>query len=81
MIHDKGYRIMDSYHVSFTMDEKTIKHYRRMGKHVDRANANEDYVLPVPATFIIDPDRIIRYIHYDPNYKKRSSVAEVLRNL
>ena len=81
VIHDKGYKIMDSYNVSFTLDEKTIKNYRRVSKHVDRANADEDYVLPVPATFIIGPDRIIRHIHYDPNYKKRSTVAEVLRNL
>jgi peroxiredoxin len=81
VIHDKGYHIMDTYYVSFTMDEKTTKNYRRFGKHVDRANANEDYILPVPATFIIGEDRKIRYIQYDPNYKNRSTVAEVLRNL
>ena len=81
VIHDKGYYIMDAYYVSFTMDEKTIKQYHRFGKHVSRANANEDYILPVPATFIIGEDRMIRYIQYDPNYKNRSTVAEVLRNL
>jgi peroxiredoxin len=81
VIHDKGYQIMDAYYVSFTIDEKTIKKYRRFGRHIDRANANEDYILPVPATFIIGQDRKIRYIQYDPNYKNRSTVAEVLRNL
>ena len=81
IIHDKGYQIMDAYYVSFTIDEKTIQKYRRFGRHIDRANANEDYILPVPATFIIGEDRVIRYIQYDPNYKNRSTVAEVLRNL
>jgi len=81
LIHDKGYHIMNAYYVSFTIDEKTILKYRRFGRHIDRANANEDYILPVPATFIIGEDRVIRYIQYDPNYKNRSTVAEVLRNL
>ena len=81
VIHDEGYHIMDAYYVSFTMDEKTVKNYRRFGRHINRANANEDYILPVPATFIIGEDRVIRYIQYDPNYKNRSTVAEVLRNL
>lgn len=81
IIHDKGYQIMDAYYVSFTIDKKTIKKYRRFGRHIDRANANEDYILPVPATFIIGEDRMIRYIQYDPNYKNRSTVAEVIRNL
>ncbi len=81
VIHDKGYKIMDAYYVSFIIDEKTIQKYRRFGRHIDRANANKDYILPVPATFIIGEDGVIRYIHYDPDYKNRSTVAEVLRNL
>ena len=81
VIHDKGYHIMDAYHVSFTMDEKIIKKYRRFGRHIDRANANEEHILPIPATFIIGEDRVIRYLQYDPNYKNRSTVAEVLENL
>ncbi len=81
ILHDSGYQIMDAYYVSFTIDEKTIQKYRRFGRYIDRANANKDYILPVPATFIIGEDRKIRYIQYDPNYKNRSTVTEVLRNL
>jgi peroxiredoxin len=72
---------MDAYYVSFAIDEKIIKKYRRFGRFIGRANGNKDYILPVPATFIIGEDRKIRYIQYDPNYKNRSTVAEVLKNL
>jgi len=72
---------MDSYSVSFMVDEKIVNKYRRFGRHIDRANANEDYILPVPATFIIGEDKVISYIQWDPNYKNRSTVADVLRNL
>jgi peroxiredoxin len=59
LIHDEGYAIMDLYGVSFRVDEKTVERYRRKDLGVGRANDNEDYILPVPATFVIGRDGII----------------------
>jgi peroxiredoxin len=78
ILHDQGYRIMDSYHVSFHLDQNTIRRYKLRGFNIDRVNGNEDYIMPVPATFVIGTDRKIDYIHFDPNYKNRSSVADIL---
>ena len=79
ILHDKDYKIMDDYHVSFHLDENTISRYSR--HNLDQVNGNEDNILPVPATFIIGKDGKIVYIQYDPNYKKRSTVAEILNFL
>jgi peroxiredoxin len=79
ILHDKDYKIMDDYHVSFQLDEKTIRRYSRF--NLDEVNGNEDNMLPVPATFIIDKDGKIVYIQYDPDYKNRSTVAEILNYL
>ena len=79
ILHDKDYKIMNDYHVSFHLDEKTINRYSRL--NLDLVNGNEDYILPVPATFIIGKDGKIAYIHYDPNYKRRSTVAEIINFL
>ena len=79
ILHDKDYKIMDDYQVSFHLDENTIKRYSR--HNLDLVNGNEDNILPVPATFIIGKDGKIAYIHYDPNYKRRSTVAEIINFL
>ena len=79
ILHDKDYQIMDAYHVSFHLDDNTIRRYNRFD--LDKVNGNEDFILPVPATFVIGKDHKIVYIHYDPNYRNRSTIAEILKFL
>jgi peroxiredoxin len=81
IIHDANYQIMDKYGLSFRVDDKTVKRYKMIGINLTRANGNEDNMLPVPATYIIGMDGAIKYLHYDPNYKNRSTVKEILEAL
>jgi len=37
--------------------------------------------MPVPATYIIDQNKEIKYVHNDPDYKKRSGLKEVIAQL
>ena len=61
--------------------DKTILKYRIAGINLEKANGNSDFILPVPATFIINQEQRISYIHYDPNYKSRSNVKTLLQEL
>ena len=42
---------------------------------------NTDGVLPVPATFIIGTDGRIKALHFDPNYRERMPIKEILEAL
>jgi len=44
-------------------------------------NVDNNNVLPVPATYLIDKDGKIKYGHYDPDYKNRSDLNEILKLL
>lgn len=44
-------------------------------------NANKQAELPVPATFIIDKNGKIVYKQFNPDYKIRASVEDILNNL
>jgi len=81
IIHDEGYKIMDAYNVSFNVDSATLNRYKSMNLLLSDANGTNDVKLPVPATYIIGVDGKIRYVHYDPNFRVRVSVAELLKNL
>ncbi len=82
IIHDQGYDIMDKYEVSFTISKSTVPRYFNsvLGK-TRKANQNKDDILPIPATFIIGKDKRIKYIHYDPDYRKRLSISEILLHI
>ncbi|HMQ77367.1 MAG TPA: peroxiredoxin-like family protein [Flavobacteriales bacterium] len=81
VIHDEGYRIMCAYGTAFEMPKAQRNKLKLMGLNVDKANGNEEGVLPVPATFIIGRDGRIKAVHFDANYKERMSVKAILSAL
>jgi len=83
IIHDGNYELMKRYKTAFIIDDKLMEKYRNIGVDVkvQKANQNENYILPVPATYVISKDGLIDYAYFNTNYKERASVKEILRQL
>jgi peroxiredoxin len=82
ILHDEGMAIMKSYDVAFAVDEKTVTKYKDYGIDFVKVNGEVNGAnLPVPALFIIGKDGKIVFRHFDKNYTKRVSVAELLNHL
>ncbi|MGB4843927.1 MAG: peroxiredoxin family protein [Ferruginibacter sp.] len=81
VLEDEGLTIMKSYKVSFAVDEKTVTRYKGYGIDFDKANGSNGANLPVPATYIIGKDGLIKYVFFNTDYKKRASVQDILNNL
>jgi peroxiredoxin len=82
VLFDDGLKIMKSYDVAYAVDEKTITTYKGYGIDFTKVNGETNgNNLPVPATFVISKDGKIVYRHFDKNYTKRPSVAEILEKL
>lgn len=81
ILHDENLKIMKAYEVEFEVPENTLKRYRNGGIKIDEINGKNGNYLPVPATYIIDKEFNITYRFFNPDYKKRPSVSEILRNL
>lgn len=82
LLYDEGFKIADLFDVTFKPDSITITIYNTMlGADLKKAHSDESQRLPIPATFIIGTDSKIVWRHFDPNYKKRSTVAEIVKNI
>jgi peroxiredoxin len=81
IISDKDYGIMKAYKVNYVMEPGLAERYKKNGLDVALANGQTDYVLPVPATYIIDKSGKIKYVFFDKDYKKRPSVKTLAANL
>lgn len=79
IIVDKGGEIMKDYQVFF---EVTPAYQEKVKKHTDfflvDLNGQDTATLPVPATYLITQEQKVSYVHYDPDYSKRSSVKDIL---
>jgi peroxiredoxin len=82
ILFDEGLKIMKSYDVAFAIDEKTIEKYKGYGIDFIKANGEMNGAnLPVPAIYVINKEGKIVFRHFDKNYTKRASVAEILEHL
>jgi peroxiredoxin len=82
VVFDDGLKIMKSYDVAYAVDEKTINTYKGYGIDFTKVNGDTNgNNLPVPATFVISKEGKIVYRHFDKDYTKRPSVAEILEKL
>lgn len=81
VIEDAGMKIMRSYKVNFTVDEKTVTKYKGYGIDFNEANGSNGANLPVPATYIIGKDGKIKFVFFNTDYRKRAYVKDILENL
>ena len=81
IISDSAMEIMKMYKVNFAVDETTQIKYKKYGIDFSEANGSNGANLPVPATYIVGKDGIIKYVFFNPDYKVRSSVQNLLNHL
>ena len=82
VITDSDYSIMKQFGVYFTINENTVpRAYDYVLKHTRESNGNEDDALPIPATYVLDKKHVIRYTHFDDDYRNRSNVEDILNAL
>lgn len=79
ILHDANSKIMNDYKVAFQVNEMNVLAYldatkAKIAEYNDVGNDN----LPVPATYIIGKDGKIAFVHYDPDYKKRFDIKEII---
>jgi peroxiredoxin len=82
VISDKDYSIMEDYGVAFKVTEKYQKKIKTfLFADIAEYNGQDEAVLPIPATYLIGQDGRIAYVHFDPNYKNRASVEDLLKHI
>lgn len=82
LLYDEGYKISDLFDVTFRPDSMTRGIYNTfLGADLKNAQSDDSQQLPIPATFIIGQDYKIVWRQFDPDYKKRSTVADIVKNI
>jgi peroxiredoxin len=81
-LYDEAYRMIKAYDLAFLPSEATrLKYKTFLGADLSELSGDSREWLPVPATFLIDSEGIIRWRHFNPDYKERSEVSEILEAL
>ncbi|XZN97017.1 MAG: peroxiredoxin-like family protein [Microcoleus sp.] len=78
VLSDAGCQIARDYGIVFQIPPPLKLLYTELGHALPDYNGTEDWLLPVPATFIIDRHRHIALAHIDVDYSKRYEPADAI---
>jgi len=82
LLYDEDYKIAKAFDVNFKPKKTQLFTYNViLGAKLKDTHSDESQQLPIPATFIINTDGKITWRQFNPDYKNRASVKEILRAL
>lgn len=80
LLYDEGYKIANAFDVNFTPKKSELIIYNTLlGANLKETHSDDSQRLPIPATYLISQDGKIAWRQFDPNYKNRSSVKDIIR--
>jgi len=78
LLSDRGCQIARDYGIVFEIPDPLKQLYTEMGHALPDFNGTEDWLLPVPATFIIDQSRHVALAYIDVDYCHRYEPADAI---
>ncbi|MBJ9992767.1 peroxiredoxin-like family protein [Paenibacillus sp. S28] len=79
VLSDLHNKVAEKYRLTFRLAEDVQQVYRSLGFPLDQFNGDDSWELPVPATYVIDSQGVIRYASVDPDYRTRAEPEEVVQ--
>jgi peroxiredoxin len=71
VLSDVGSTVVQAYNLAFELSDELKQLYTQFGHALPNVNGTPDSQLPIPATFVIAPDRQILLAHVDVDYRNR----------
>jgi peroxiredoxin len=81
VLSDVGSATAKSFGIAYDLAEELRPIYARSGHALPEKNGDETWVLPIPATYVIDRDGTIALGFVDVDYRNRLEPAEILSAL
>jgi peroxiredoxin len=81
VLSDEGGEVIGTYGLKYDVDGQSRKLYEAVGSDVAKFNGKGGWILPAPAVFVIDRERIVRFASVNGDYTQRVEPDEALAAL
>ncbi len=81
ILSDLDDKVMKSYGLYYRLSDELVALYKRKGLDVEMFNGRGRVGLPVPGTFVIGKDGVIKAVHAEHDYKERMEPADIVKAL
>jgi peroxiredoxin len=80
-LSDAGSATAKSFRIAHDLAKELRPIYTRLGHALPDKNGDDSWVLPIPATYVIDRDATIALAFVDIDYRNRLEPADILAAL
>jgi peroxiredoxin len=81
VLSDVGNTVARSYGLVYAVPQEIRDVLRSVGKALPDFNDDDSWELPLPATFVIAPDRTVMFSFIEIDYRKRLAPEEIISSL
>jgi len=78
LFSDTNNSLARQLNLTFKVEQKVVQEYEALGIDLKASQENENDELPIPASFVIGKNRIVRYAFADADYTKRASTKDLI---
>jgi len=78
VLSDSGNQVAQQFGVGYQVPQYQQELFQQVFINLPFINGDETWTLPMPATFVIGQDGVVRYAFADPDYTLRAEPADVL---
>jgi len=78
VLSDSELAAAHGFGIAFTLPPELVDLYSSVGNNLPELNGNGQWLLPVPATFVIDRSGVIQFAHVEADYRERAEPDDVL---
>ena len=78
VLSDEDNRLGKACRLVFKIPDDLLAQYRNFGIHIDSHNGNENFEIPIPATYIVDKQAVIRFAFVEEDYTSRAEPNKLL---
>ncbi len=81
VLSDAGNAVARQFRLVYALSDALRAHYKSIFVNLPFINGDSTWELPLPATYAIGRDGIVRFAQADPDFRRRPEPADVLRTL
>jgi peroxiredoxin len=81
VLSDAGLTVASSYGLVFRLPDYLQEAYEQLGHPIPMFDGAGQQTLPIPATFVVDRDGIVRFAYANPDYTHRADPDDIVATL
>jgi peroxiredoxin len=81
MLADVDHGVAISYGILFRVPDETKAHYSRLGYDFGHRHGLTEWMLPIPATYVIGQDGVVKGAFVEPDFTIRQEPSDILASI